>query len=485
MHTKGPSTATEPAGDAPRRSDGIANRRLDLVMLVLLGAVGVGIAVLSYLQPLAADDLANLNVMRMNPSAWDFMRHFYLTWTGRASGMLLLWFALSYRTAYALLNAVAFGAFAWLIVTVAAGRAVGRSLFDRLVLAVVVAALWFATPSIAETVFWHTGSATYLWSAVLMLAFIAPYRIWHTARGPLQRPSAAKETGGGLAMLVLGGAAGASHEQVAVVLVLGAGALLVRLLHSRQWREFPLRLWAGLAGLAVGCFVQFASPGNAARSALTPVDALTLTERAQALIRYLVNVGGSWLVDMYPWALVLLLLALAGSRILPIASASAGSRSRSLWWLWAIMAMASVGVFVAQPVIANLAGPRTALFAAVLLLVSALSPLADQSASSHPTHLAGPAVRAAVILLLVIVALDAGRGIKVAAVMSAELEARREYVTTEVVAGRRDVEVEPLKTGMTRIVFYGDVTADPEYWVNKAVAADYGADSIVLAPPAE
>ena len=76
----------------------------------LLCAAVLCIALLSLRQPLSADDYTFSLALRAHPTLPGFVSHQYAAWTGRMTGMALLWFALSHRTVYALLNGIAFGA---------------------------------------------------------------------------------------------------------------------------------------------------------------------------------------------------------------------------------------------------------------------------------------------------------------------------------------------------------------------------------------
>lgn len=460
---------------AIKRPGALERAALPGLIILLLALVGA----LSYAQPLRADDLANLNVLSANRDLLSYVSFWYAGWTGRVTGIAFLWLGLASPVLFAVLNTAAFALLAWLSLAVASGRWPKAASHDLTVLGILLVALWYALPSISETVLWTTGATAYLWTLVLMLAAIAPYRMWvarEAAGEPKRRAGAGRRVSDAAAMLALGIAAGAAQEQAAVVLFVAAGALLAGLAFRRQVHRLPLTLWLGLAGLLAGALVQVLAPGNALRSSATPVDTLSLLERGRELARYLISAADGWLLPVYPWAALLAALAHIGRPW-----GRPPERGRSLWWLWLLAAAATLGVFWGQPVIANLAGPRTTVYAAVLLLVAGLS--ARTRRTPMPGDPDWPGIRRLAIALLLVAVVSASLAMRHALILRAELVRREGFIREELAEGTVDVIVEPLGTGPTRTLNYVDITGDPAYWANAAAAEYYGAQSIRLESP--
>ena len=119
-------------------------------------------------------------------------------------------------------------------------------------------ALWAFTPAFSQVFLWLSGACNYLWTAVLLLAFLLPYihkfyffeddhsrRIWFT-----------------LGMFFLGVLAGWSNENSICWIIL---ALLVFI--SANWKKHKLDIWmvTGFTGLIVGYALLIFAPGNVAR----------------------------------------------------------------------------------------------------------------------------------------------------------------------------------------------------------------------------
>lgn len=477
-HTPALSEASEP-DVRPAHAPG--SRLTSIALGVLLVAALALIGYLSYLQPLRADDFSNLNIMQSNPVLGSYVEYWYTTWTGRATGMVALWLGLSSKAGFAIANTLAFGLLAWLTLAVASAQRPRLRTRDLSLLGLLVAAYWFSFPAISETVFWTTGATAYLWATVLMLASIAPYRIWHArwSAGDAQPVPLARAIPAAAGLAVLGLATGASQEQVAVVLVISAALLLAALVRRRQLGTLPVPLWAGLAGLALGIAVQVLSPGNAVRSAMTPVDAMSIAERLEAFVQYAIAVFDMYVYPVFGWV-----LACAAIALLATPRNGQAADRRSVWWLWAGCAAATIGLFIAQPRIANLAGARTTVFAASLLLIAGLSPLAS-AAASWSDRRAPRVVSSLAMALLALTIASTAHSVSHARKLGAELDQREAFIEQQLAAGVEDVVVTPVETQSTRALMFHDITRDPGYWTNQAAAQYFGVKTLRLSETAE
>lgn len=125
----------------------------------------------------------------------------------------------------------------------------------RLVL--IYLAFFLLTPSFADSYLWIAGSCNYLFSSVLVLIYLIPWReamLTPPARCPWMAP-----------LMLLGGViAGWTNENLCLaVLTMQAGFLIVYCL-----RKTPIRLWmlAGMLGTAVGAGLMLLAPGNMVRA---------------------------------------------------------------------------------------------------------------------------------------------------------------------------------------------------------------------------
>ncbi len=473
-------TRTDSADSAARNHQ--SSRRnvksvLRIAPWLLFGLAVAGFMVLSFRQPLSADDFTNSLVLRSHPSVEAFVRYYYDAWTGRATGMAFLWFALRFHAAFAVLNGLAFGALAWLTVANGLGRVPGARGADAALLCIVVATYWYGMPAASETLVWATGSVTYLWSAVLMLAYLLPYRLDssaddmpHGRRGPLGTVAAAVSMG------LLGVLTGASHELVAVAVIVVLVAYFADALRQRRLGSVPAHLWTSVAGLAIGTAALFLSPGNQARSVTSGNHAGSIVGSVAQFGTYLAKTFGSYLPRMYPWLLLIVVLAIP---VAVIAGSGRGSDShRPYWAVWAIAGVATLAPFLVEPGVALLAGARTNAFIAVLFTVSAVSllgkgvPILDSIPETW--------LNAATAIILGLVLVEIAGSIQVATAIGSQVDQREAYIAQNRDTGIADISVPPLAQKPYRTVYYVDLGPDPDYWLNRGLAKWYGVKSIRL-----
>ncbi len=123
---------------------------------------------------------------------------------------------------------------------------------------VIFGLLWFSSVVFGETVLWLVGACNYLWTTVIVLAFLLPYTLAYRGEDVFsQHPSFASA-----GMFLLGILAGWSNENSAAILL-----LLVAVFHIALWRRGELRpwMWAGFLGATMGFVFLIAAPGNFAR----------------------------------------------------------------------------------------------------------------------------------------------------------------------------------------------------------------------------
>ena len=119
-------------------------------------------------------------------------------------------------------------------------------------------ALWAFTPGFSPVFFWLSGACNYLWTAVLLLAFLLPYihkyyffqekfshNVWFV-----------------FAMFFSGTLAGWSNENSICWIII---ALTVFIFVNRKSRAMELWMLTGLTGLVFGYALLMLAPGNVAR----------------------------------------------------------------------------------------------------------------------------------------------------------------------------------------------------------------------------
>ena len=135
--------------------------------------------------------------------------------------------------------------------------------------------------------------------------------------------------------------------------------------------------------------------------------------------------------------------------------------------------------FVLFPQVAQVVGERTVIFAMLFLFVAATALLVPESSIHVLDRL--PIVASTVVLsgLLLIAVGDVCLSIWTARAMDSELSARARIVAEQRVRGESDVALPPLEHSGSRTILWGEPTNNPHDWLNEALAAYYGVESIV------
>jgi len=220
--------------------------------------------------PLFADDYSFSFVYetdRRIESASDVLESqiiHYLTWGGRAVAhtlgqLFLLWG----KPVFAFANSLLFVALLMLIYRYASVRRRAIS-EDAYGLFLIFFFAWVCLPSFGETVFWLIGSVNYLWTTVLVLLFLLPYRRLALEGTEGSARSTARRISKAILMFPFGVAAGWTNENTAMVMI-GLAALASFVAYRRSVRP-PLHLVSGIAGAAVGYAFLLLAPGNRERA---------------------------------------------------------------------------------------------------------------------------------------------------------------------------------------------------------------------------
>lgn len=241
------------------------HKRLSLVLLAaLMLVIAAFVTYLNDLTPLFADDFSysiSFSTIRPIRSLAELFRsqyvHYYAL-NGRSVvhtlAQALLWLG---KPGLNVCNGLAFLALCLLICTHATGSF--RKL-SALPLLLVFAALWFLTPHFAGSYLWVMGAANYLYSPVIILLFLLPYR---RALSPGQQERKKARLLFAVLSLVCGILAGWSNENTSLALIVCVGLIL--LVKRIRKERLSAWMWTGLLGNLIGCAMLFLSPGQAKR----------------------------------------------------------------------------------------------------------------------------------------------------------------------------------------------------------------------------
>ena len=185
----------------------------------------------------------------------------YFTWGGRVPALFaaqfFIWQSGEHGYLFDVFNFLFFILLVLVLFWLAAGRieSPGRS---KAGLCWLLLGLFFALPSYIYTMLWMTGACVYLWTSVVVCAFLLPYAR-SFAHGDFWQD---KGWGCVISLFVLGLWAGWSMETVSMAAVFLTLAFLLL-----AYRQKKLRRWqvAGFCGLVMGALLLMLAPGNMER----------------------------------------------------------------------------------------------------------------------------------------------------------------------------------------------------------------------------
>lgn len=315
--------------------------------------------------------------------------------------------------------------------------------------------LWMLTPAFGESFLWVTGASNYLYGIALILLYLIPYRRLRGAERSVNRPWRAP-------LALLGGVlAGWTNENTAGALLLVLLCLLARRLAERK--TVPPWFYAGLLGVAAGLCLMVLAPGELAR-----LDGAGGAGGLAAMLRRALVITAKLGWRLWPGVLVWAALLVCFLR---------RKRDKKL---------------LIEPLIFLLAG-CAALYAMALspqvpdrvwsgpLVYFLISALALWRAAGEP-RVRNVRVRVGLVTLCAALALAcyAVEAPKLAAT-SAAFAAREAEAAEQLAASRRALTLESVRGSGARFdaaEVSGDITADPEHWLNQALARYLGADSV-------
>jgi len=454
-------------------------RLLDCGVLVGLGVLVTLVAVVSFRQPLVADDYGTLFIMREYPGIWSYLGYWYNNWSFTWPALLLQQVFVWSRPAYGLLNGAAFLALAVLSWTAAAGpRPRPRpTRFDLAAVAFTACTYWFGAPAVSETVSWSTGSAAYLWLALVMLGFAIPYVNWLSAPRTVP-PDRSKPLLRVALMIVLGFTAGSTTLQPIAACGLILMVVTAQAIRQRRARSVPAQLWSGAVGFVLGALLTLTAPGQYARASVLAPEGPTF--EPELIARYFRSLLSADIARLYPWLAALLAVALVLALLRQKQSNLERVSARRPRLIWLVCSLASTLPLVVLP---QFSVPRTAFFPAVLLVVGTLSFLASKEPTADRLVPFSVAVLStAIVALLLVTSASIYNAAQSARLIAAELESRSEQIIRERNAGETNPVVPPIGIVPAYGVLWWDLSEHPDDFKNQQVAAWFELESIRVSP---
>lgn len=479
-----------------------------LAAYTLAALLGLALAAHAYVGLFArymADDYCTAGTVR-TAGLLITQKHFYLAWSGRFSftltislvellgtgvvpylplAALVCWLAATTWAVYELLN-----------------TSLGRRplLFSFLIAELIVyATVADNTGGVFEALYWQTGMLTYVAPLTILTALAGLYART-LRRAELTAPRTALLLPFTFAVAFYAGGFSETSALMQIGAFAAAVAATLFLADATRRRRLLPALLSGLFGSVVALALVALAPGNNAREATLPAHSNLLTVFARALTNALDHAVSehNYGVAFSPrWAALLLAAAIAfyiSLRSEAGTGAAAPKRLRRALWVAASGLFVYLCCFIPASYAISTAPPPRALVVAQLVLVCALVSLgwlAGEAAGSYfnskrltPQRAVVASLAALVVLLSLTFAVSARRTFALATrarPLARLWDAHDADIRARVNAGEKALTVPvAYNIGGTDVM-----TPDSNWYVNKCMAAYYGADSITGVPDRE
>ncbi|KNZ43076.1 DUF3329 domain-containing protein [Acetobacterium bakii] len=380
---------------------------------------------------------------------------YYMSWGGRVvAESLTQLFVFWGKSVFNVANSLCYTVFILAIYF----NAVGRKIRPVMLLTVTIM-VWFFTPMFGQTVMWITGSCNYLWCGTIILLAILPFRLYEE-----KQTRALKSIWFGIVMIPLFFLSGITNENTAGGMILIM--LLLCFVYYKRKIKIPVFAYTGLAFSVLGFLCMIFAPGNGLRadneSAVAEVTALVGSNPMITRFSY-------FAYNLYA-LMPLIIIAVIAFLFLYRAK---GKKGAVIFGIFTIAAAASMLVMLAPPKF-----PPRAMFGLVSFMIIAVIYALDQLEFSRKITTARVFIPACFMLLYYGMSLGYA-GVDAVIVMR-HYEARVAIIEEQRGADYIAVPAIVPLTSYNGLYGLRDVQADPNHWVNRALADYYGVSNIIL-----
>ncbi|MBQ7678706.1 MAG: hypothetical protein IJT34_02530 [Butyrivibrio sp.] len=460
------------------------------ISYVFLGFLGISFLLIlaaNLLTPYLSDDFsygAAVHEARSIPELFRQEARQYMTWNGRSVVHLLLRISLFLPNVFfKLANSACFVLLSLLIYR----NAEGHRPYDIGLLVGITLLLWFGSITFSETILWQTGACNYLWGTTIILGFVTLFRerLKNAAASPDASPGRALWSAVGFCLFGL--LAGWCNENTSGGgLLLTLGALYFYRSGEPGSPKRALRPWmiAGPAGQLLGLVIMVLSPGARDRAAYQEPEQFSglvgLFARFQKITLVLQETAFLWI------ALFVFLFILVMETGKPEAryklQAMLQNRSMRTALGFGLAALATSYSLV----LTAMTQPRAHFGALVFLFVAIAQLFVLVPEQEGLLRAAKRSVLAIGVVFFFFFYMsnmtNLGR-------IYRECRERTSVIEAQVAAGNTgEVMVAQLRPGFETVLsdaYHVELTEDPAYWTNVAMAQYYGVDGIIALPREE
>ena len=442
---------------------------LTFILIIFSGAMA----------PLTNDDWLGYYHHKSNiiKSIYDY----YLEWSGRIPGVIIGYYSVGsdIDTKYGAINGLGFICLVFLSFALAKGRWPKLLSSDQLLFFILTAVLWFALPTIGQTVFWRAGASVYLWPCFFASIFLLPFR-FKLFDANHQHASGFRNFTYSLLMLFLGIWVGCSHEQIFTSVLALTSIWLYFIYKGGTFRNIPVWLFIGVFGLIIGGSIMILAPGNTIRYSYYHHQ--TVIDKIISIINFLFSIVTSRSSDEYwnmfiPWILILLILSFIDAKKISTADSHKFIRIKDKAIFFSFLIASSLAL-IPILILASFATVRASFFC-IYFLITAIASLSNIQVDDALNNLHSKIIFTIVIFLSIhAVFFDALITATRMWKMNTEITKRELYLKKVIDNGGRDIEIPPITTRPGRTIFFEDMSDNPKAEINLIKTKHYNINSI-------
>jgi hypothetical protein len=385
----------------------------------------------------------------------------YFQWGGRmVSHFIGMSFLFIGKPVFNLFNSLIFSLFLWLIFYHARGRA-PQYTEDIFTLTFIFIMSWFAIPVLGETVFWVIGSVNYLWTTVIIFAFLIPYR------GILMDKRLLKDNKvNGYLFFPAGIVAGWTSENTVLTSLIAIISMFLFQYFKVKKVSLPKWFYSGFVGLLTGYLLLVMAPGNFARLSTTPFHYSNMWERITVFISTFIH--DSIFRNLVLWIVLLPALFVLFREIKK--NSAPLTSDIILGPAYIILGFINYLVMILSPEVPS----RTGFASAALIIIGIINIFSNSRENIFTKK------RIIYLPLLFITVLSMLNVTLCYINLASEMDLRLQKIAALPAKNTAELKFKPLTVYNDKHVFTKDLTYDPKNWMGIDFSAYYGIKSVAL-----
>lgn len=418
----------------------------------------------------AASEMENSKVTDIPSLIQSQIAHYY-SMNGRIVAHTLAQLFLMFpKTLFNAVNSFVFALLGLLVCFHAVGNFRSIKVIDLLI---AYTALLLLAPAFGQSYLWLVGSCNYLFTFVLVLLFLIPYRMrWNqTAKSNIFLSLIAA-----VGMLIFGIIAGNTNENIGVSLV------VVLLLYIAAFILFhrKIKIWVvtGWFGVLTGSLICLVAPGNTVRSGGNPIDfsVVSILKHTLFYSHSMIEHFALLLAGMFIMLGAILLIR-SRKKELPKKVLVTWVRDHFFWCFYGVFFLGAVYAMTlpAKFPVRAWSHPLALLIIVFLMIFHKFI----LSLGLKAKELKSVTTVSCVVLVLLL-ALGYGNALPAIRAANATYQYRASLIQEAKANNQNEVAL-PSVISVSRYIcpdHFGELSEDPDWWMNKVMARYYGIDTI-------